>query len=51
VRATPMPSADGIHFCFFNRTNTEATPGKKPGRMYGIHRENCFSTEYSSYDR
>jgi hypothetical protein len=22
VRATPMPSADGIHFCFFSRINT-----------------------------
>ena len=28
VRATPMPSADGIHFCFFNRTNTHSSANR-----------------------
>jgi len=28
VRATPMPSADGIHFCVFNRTNTHSSANR-----------------------
>ena len=28
VRATPMPSADGIQFCVFNRTNTHSSANR-----------------------